>query len=31
MKTLKSCLKAWNEQTMKGNRLKIKNEVLHKT
>lgn len=28
---MRACLKAWMEATMKSNRMKIKNEVLHKT
>lgn len=31
IKTLKNCLKSWNEITMRSNRMKIKNEVLQKT
>lgn len=28
---LRSCLKEWSNMTMKSNRVRIKNEVLHKT
>ena len=30
-RTLKTCLKAWNEQTMQKNKTKIKNNVLAQT